>query len=369
MNRISVIPTRPEEVTPAWMSGALHAAGRLRQSRVTALRSAAVGSQGVIGRVFRFELDFDTWEEGQVSSLMVKLPQEDPQARKDLQIMHEREIQFYKDLGANPGIPVPVYIYSEMDGTNGDNILLLEDLSASARAGCLVCGCSLEEAHAAVVFLAKFHARWWNSERLAQFDWLKHKGEWLADYPQEYFSKDMDELLARIWAEMPDFDCSPAFLRTTSALAKNYTRLKKYLCSAPVTLIHDDYHLDNMLFRGEGEDVEPVIIDWQCISKGPAVCDLGYFIRFCLSPEQQSLGENALLNTYYKVLCENGVARYEYNRFLLDYQLSLLEPFERLVQVRGALNQSFPRGFAIFEAVLSRIKPVLENSRIVDLIA
>jgi Ser/Thr protein kinase RdoA (MazF antagonist) len=255
-----------------------------------------------------------------------------------------------------------------MDETSGANILLLEDLSGSARAGCLVCGCSWPEARAAVISLAKFHARWWNSERLAQFDWLQHKRDWVTDTSQEQYATGQKELLERIHTEMPEFDCSPAFLRTASALEKNYTRLKKYIYSAPVTLIHDDYHLDNMLFRGDGEEVEPVIIDWQCVIKGPAVCDLRYFLDFCLSPEQREQGENELLQTYYQVLCTNGVEGYELNRFLLDYHLSLLEPFERLIIVRGVLNRAYPRGLAIFEAVLSRMKPIFENSQITELI-
>lgn len=368
MNTISGIPTCPDQVSPEWMSAALHTAGKLKQSNVTALRSTALSSQGIVGRVHRFELDFDIQEEGQVSSLIAKFPQEDPQARKDFQSMHEREIRFYSHLGADPGIGVPGYIYHEMDETSGANILLLEDLSESARAGCLVCGCDWTEARAAVVSLAKFHARWWNNERLTQLDWLQHKRDWLTDTAHEQYATGQEDLLERIRTEMPEFDCSSAFLHTTSMLVKNFSRLKKYVYSAPVTLIHDDYHLDNMLFRGEGEEVEPVIIDWQFVIKGPAVCDLRYFIYFCLSPEQCVSGENELLLTYYQVLCANGVKDYEYNRFLLDYQLSLLDPFERLIVARFALNRAYPRGLAIFEAVLSRMKPALENSQIVDLI-
>jgi hypothetical protein len=335
---------------------------------VTALRCTSVGSQGVIGQVCRFELEYDFSEPTQLGRLIAKFPQDDPEMRKNLQDMHEREIRFYTHLGEDPGIPVPGYIYSQMDETSGANILLLEDMSANARAGCLVCGCSLEEAQAAVVYLAKFHARWWKSEHFDHFDWLRHKSEWLAGYTQEYFSNDLEDLLSKIRTEMPDFDLSPAFLRTASGLAKHYTRMKNFLNSAPVTLTHDDYHLDNMLFRGEGEKIEPVIIDWQCSAKGPAVADLGYFIRFCLSPEQQSQAETGLLKMYYAVICENGVAGYDFERFLLDYELSVLEPFERLVHVRGALNRAFPRGLAIFEAVLARIKPALENSRIAELV-
>lgn len=368
MNTTRKIPTCADEVTPEWMSSALVEAGKLRQSRVTALRHADAGTQGIIGWVLRFELDYDVWEVGQPSSLVVKFPQEDPQARKNLQFMHERENQFYANLGTDPGIPVPGYIFSAMDETTGESILLLEDLSASARAGCLVCGCSLEEAQAAVVFLAKFHARWWKSEHFAQFPWLQSKREWLASYTQEIFIVELDDLLSKIHSEMPDFDCSPAFLRAASTLAKHYTRLKNFLNSAPVTLTHDDYHLDNMLFREVGEGIQPVIIDWQCSVKGPAVADLGYFIRLCLSPEQQNQAETGLLKTYFAVLCENGVEGYDFDRFLLDYELSLLEPFERLVHVRGALNRAYPRGLAIFEAALSRMKPALENSRIAELV-
>ena len=37
-------------------------------------------------------------------------------------------------------------------------------------------------------------------------------------------------------------------------------------------------------------------------------------------------------------------------------------------QVRGALNRSYPRGLAIFQSALGRLKPSLENSQIAELI-
>ena len=368
MNQVKVIPAHPEDVTADWMTGVLRTAGMLKESRVASLRSEPVGSQGIIGRVIRFHLGFDFVEIGQPSSLIIKFPHQDPEMRKALQFMHVREILFYKSLGVNSGIPLPKYIYSEMAEDSADNLLLLEDLSDDTRPGCLVCGCTLAEAEAAIVHLAKFHAAWWKSERLDQYPWLKHKREWLESYTQEQFLIELEELLAKIRTEMPEFDCPPAFIQTATVLAKNFKRIKNFLYNAPVTMIHDDYHLDNMVFRDPEAGPEPVVIDWQCVAKGPGVSDLGYFIRFCLSPDQQNQAETGLLQTYYQILSDQGVKGYDFNRFLLDYQLSMLEPLERLVQVRGALNRSYLRGLEIFEAVLYRMKPILEHSRIAELI-
>jgi hypothetical protein len=368
MNQVQFVPLNADSVTADWLTDALRIHGILSKSRVTNLHFEPVASQGIIGQVFLFYLSYDAAELGQPQSLILKFPSPDPQARKDLQFMHQREILFYQNFSADSAIPMPKYYYSVMDENSADNLLLLEDLSGNARPGCLTCGCSLEEAELAVIQLAKFHAAWWESDQLDQFAWINHKREFSSSYSKDQFFAEWDDLLQKIRSEMPDFELSGIFIETASQLARNFKRVKNFLYNAPVTLIHDDYHLDNMIFRDGDTGPEAVIIDWQCVAKGPGVCDLGYFLAFCLSSEQRSQIENNLLKTYYQVLCEQGVRGYDYSRFLLDYRLSVLEPLERLVQVRGALNRSYPRGLAIFQATLGRLKASLENSRIAELI-
>ena len=368
MNQVQAIPMDAEAVTPDWLTAALRANGTVKNSRVTSLRSQPVDNQGIIGQVFHFQLSYDAVEAGQPASLIIKFPHPDAEIRKALQSMHEREILFYKELGLNSAIPVPGYYYGVMDEATADNLLLLEDLTINTCRGSLVAGCSLAEAETAVRQLAKFHAAWWENEKLEQFAWLQHKREFSAGYTKDQFFSEWDDLLQKIRSEMPDFDLSPLFEENASQLARNFKRVKTFLYNAPVTLIHDDYHLDNMIFRDGDTGSEAVIIDWQCVAKGPGVCDLGYFMAFCLSAEQRSQAENSLLKIYYNTLVEQGIRGYEYSRFLLDYRLSVLEPLERLVQVRGALNRSFPRGLAIFQATLSRLKASLDNNQIAELI-
>ena len=250
MNQTMSIPTHPEEVTVDWMTAALQDAGLLRKSRVTSLSVEPVGSQGLIGHVARIRLNYDRAEHHQVLSLIAKFPHSNPEMRKGLQSMYQREIDFYKYLGAAAAISLPGSIYSAMDESSADNILLLEDLSQDARPGCLVCGCTPEEARAAVLRLARFHAAWWENERLAHFHWLQHKRDFIQDYSTDQFCADFEDLLGRIRLELPNADLYGVFLQPATLLARNYTRVKSFLYGAPTTLVHDDYHLDNLIFRG-----------------------------------------------------------------------------------------------------------------------
>ena len=368
MNPEAIIPTHPHLVTAAWMTAALRAAGLLRKSRVTSLSVEPVGNQGLIGQVARFRLSYDRVEHNQVASLIAKFPHPNPDYRKGMQSIYQREINFYENLGAAAAISLPRSIYSVMDENSADNILLLEDLSEGSRPGCLVCGCTLEEARAAILRLARFHAAWWENERLAQFHWLPHKQDFIRDYSTDQFCADFEDLLHKLHAELPDVDLSGGFLQPATLLARNYTRVKSFLYKAPTTLVHDDYHLDNLLFRGSESLPETVALDWQCVAKGPGVTDLGYFISFCLSTEQRRQAENDLLQTYHDELCERGVRGYDFSRFLIDFRLSGLEPLERLVQVRFLIGREYPRALAIYEAVLPRMGSFLAGCRIDELL-
>ena len=78
------------------------------------------------------------------------------------------------------------------------------------------------------------------------------------------------------------------------------------LRSGPMTLIHRDWHLDNILFAPEGE---PFVLDWQGAAVGPPATDLARFMVECLTADQhRSYGSEALL-TYLDELSGHGVHR------------------------------------------------------------
>ena len=68
----------------------------------------------------------------------------------------------------------PTCYYSAVDPETENTALLLEDLT-DARQGDSVAGCSMDDAHRAIVHLARFQAAWWDNPRLDDLDWMPLK--------------------------------------------------------------------------------------------------------------------------------------------------------------------------------------------------
>ena len=61
-----------------------------------------------------------------------------------------------------------------------------------------------------------------------------------------------------------------------SRLGEHRGEILRRLNSRPRTLVHGDYHLDNLMF---GEEVDQIaIVDWQFLSKGRGIWDVGLFL-------------------------------------------------------------------------------------------
>ncbi len=70
-------------------------------------------------------------------------------------------------------------------------------------------------------------------------------------------------------------------------------------------LLHGDLRLDNVLLRPSGS--KPVLIDWQGLSIGPAILDVGYFLIQSLSTQDRQAHLQELLDVYVQKLRSLGV--------------------------------------------------------------
>ena len=204
----------------------------------------------------------------------------------------ERERQAYALFGQDPGFRIPQVYFSATDDSGLCN-LLLEDLSATARPGAQIAGCSVADAVSVVRELARFHRSWWEKPELEQHEWMSRplqllpayaKGaaviaEWLADrIPNEAIAVIQHfGALAELWIELP-----------------------------PVrrTLIHGDPRVDNILFEQTGDGPRACLIDWQSLRLGDPQYDVAYFLSGSISPADRRADERALLAEYVRIIAE-----------------------------------------------------------------
>jgi aminoglycoside phosphotransferase (APT) family kinase protein len=329
-----LMPFRPDGLTASWLTAALRESAVLTSARVVSVRChPVVGAPGMTGRFMRLALEYDHPEPYAPASLVAKLSAADPDVRHVVHAMgfYERETHFYAELAPLTPVATPRCFASEVDPDTGESLLLLEDLGW-ARSGCTVAGCSAEEARLAVDTLARLHARWWADPALDEKLWLRRRSRLAPEQLAQHFQESWPSFVAKL-RRPPD----EAALRAASWMGRHLERVTNlFLTEPPLTLVHQDYAADNMLFTGPADPRGIVVIDWQLAEQGRAAMDLACFLGGSVDPALRRAHESALLASYHATLLRFGVRDYPFDRLLRDYRLAMLLPPARLVDAVGA---------------------------------
>jgi aminoglycoside phosphotransferase (APT) family kinase protein len=122
----------------------------------------------------------------------------------------------------------------------------------------------------------------------------------------------------------------------------------------PCTLLHNDVHLDNMLFGLPDSAIPFALLDWQLLSVGRGAFDLAGFFCKDMTIETRRQAEEGLLRLYTSLLQAQGIHDYPWARCLLDYRRALLKCFANLVvaSVQGDLTPQ--QKHTLFERTVPR---------------
>lgn len=311
------VPGGFEEVTAAWLEAALRAgpipgAGSDSGLDVTVAAvdvqplGATVGFLGDLARVVV------TYGRGDgPPSVIVKLPTADPGGHQVGSILRAwaREVAFYREVApASPGARVPRCWHTGSDdgadGGAGRWVVVLEDVPAdpvdTGR------GATAAQAEAAVSALAELHAAWWSGAGPRRFEWMPG------------FDTTGVGGLAPLWA-----DAHPRFLeryghvvpaptdRWLLELAGWLAGWSERAAGEPLTVVHADYRLDNLLFSptpagGRADEVSVTVIDWQTALRGPGPMDLTSFVATALAVGDRRRWEDDLIGRYVDGLGARG---------------------------------------------------------------
>ncbi len=227
-----------------------------------------------------------------------------------------REVRFYREIAPRGSSPAPRCYYAAADDDAGRVVLLLDD-RADARAGDALAGCSAAEAGLVLDAMAPFHARWWRLPPDAA-PWLTRWGG-DPDARRARYAGQVAPFLARFGPELP-----PAVRAVVEGLATRLADVLAALAGAPVTAVHADLHLDNILFGPVGAAPPVTVLDWQGISRGVAAVDVALFLVGSLAAEERRAAEDTLLRRYHTSLVEHGVDGYPLGRLRDDYCRAML---------------------------------------------
>lgn len=320
------LPGGPEEMTSEWFTTIFRENTILTSGEVVDVQTGIIGQDHGFTRVIaRVRLQYADGKETAPSSVVVKLPtalRSTPSAYRASQAKEvaaarryfercAREVAFYQQIAPLSALPVPRLYYGAADDVTGRVILVLEDLH-SARPGDALDGCSTLDAALVIEQLAHFHAKWWNHPQLDDFSWLPLWGgdEYEA---QNRYVQCIDPFLQRFGSRVPK-----RVTRIIDALASSYGTVRARLKRAPVTMIHADLHLDNLLFSPAGEEPGVRLLDWQSVAQGRGALDLGLFLFGSLDITMRREAEGDLFRRYHDLLVAGGVRGYDFSQLMED---------------------------------------------------
>lgn len=282
----------PEELTDSWLSDVLG-------TEVRVVASSRIGD-GLVGMNVRLELEGGA---DAPTSLIAKLPSPDPTSRMTGVMLrnYEREVKFYAELAPTLDIRVPRCFHHAWDPASGDFVLLLEDL-APGEQGNQITGCSVDQARAAVLELARLHGPRWGDAALDDIEWLTRRTS----------TADAEQLKGLWDMFVPNFLASYAkYLDAdqVGVVERFGARIVPWIDEreAPDTVTHGDYRLDNLMFASDRGGYPVAAVDWQTPGHGRASGDVAYFLGAGLHPEQRREIERPLLEQYAGALAAYGV--------------------------------------------------------------
>jgi len=284
---------------------------------------------GLLGELHRVTLA----EGSDPASLIVKLGAE---ANADIAVhfgYYEREWGAYRDLLVDGRVAAPTCHLNAL--VDDRPCLVLEDL-ARHRSGDQVQGITEAEATAAVDLAADLHAGFWDDGRLEAFTWMPG--------PEDPRVAGYGNLLEMMWDQFRAGAGSGAgadVLGAARAAMDRFDDVIEEFSRAPVTVVHGDFRLDNLLFDGDGP---AVAVDWQLTARGRGPYDLAFLLAGSAETEFRRRHERGLLERYHERLRHHGVDDYSFDACWQDYRRGHIQNLPNPVTAAVVVDPGNDRG-------------------------
>lgn len=283
-------PAHPDDITPDWWVAVL---GR------TPIRWAwePIGT-GQVGDSVRFTLDFG--DGTGPATLAGKFAAADPTSRGTAAMLglYAKEVQFYRELAPQLPIRTPEALFAGMAEDGANFCLLFEDLGP-ARGGNQLASCSLADARAVIGQAAALHAPSWHNPAILDLAWLKPNPAAAAQVKALYPHAQA------IFSERYADELEPEYMALCENLAEFTAATDR--TQEQVSLVHGDFRLDNVLFDIK-HGAEPVaVLDWQTLTIGNGLTDIGYLLGCGIGDNLRRAHERELLELYCAEMTARGV--------------------------------------------------------------
>ena len=288
---MTAFPDRPEDVTDRWLSHVL--------GNDIAIESWEPIGSGQVGDSARFYLR--SLLSDAPTTIAAKFPSRDQASRTTAAMMglYSKEVRFYREVARQLAARVPRVYHSELSDDGVGFVLLFEDLGP-ARGGDQIRGCNIADARAAIRQAAAIHAPSWDNAALRAKEWLRPNPGLAATTASMY--PKAQALFRERYADQLE----PEYMQLCEDLAAAADLLFGSN-EPPQCLIHSDFRLDNMLFEIRDGAEAMAVLDWQTVTLGKGMTDIGYFLGCGIGNALRSAHEEELLDLYLEEMDERGV--------------------------------------------------------------
>ncbi len=297
-------PRDPEALRrdPEWALAALRRAGAVpADARLVACDVHDFKSgEAFRSRVARVDVRWRSGDQQGATALLAKFAPRATSLRDHAvyiaQENHLKEVGVYARLADDPAVAAPRPYFAAAHKSSGNFCVLMERLDGAQEVSEAV-GCPLPLAEQAMDAFAALHATYWGG-----------------DDPRASFLGTVPPPVIDWFATLIPKD-------RRAALAPVLRHVWRHDGEAPVTVLHGDARVGNMLFPGAPEG-RFAFIDWQAARKGKAAFDVAYFAVLSLEPEVRRAHADALLDRYHAGLVARGVTGYTREALAEDYRLA-----------------------------------------------
>ncbi|WP_232715272.1 ecdysteroid 22-kinase family protein [Gordonia metallireducens] len=216
--------------------------------------------------------------------------------------MAVNEVKFYEQIRPQLDDSIAPKSYFAHAGHGARHLLVLEDLEAAgATFPFSIEEITLPGVEAIMRTLAKVHAQFWNSPRLASdLPWIAPESA-RPGFPLLLwqFRKVRKTILNDESVEIP-----PAARRMAEFANQNDKALHAKWEQGPQTMLHGDSHIGNTYLKPDGT---AGLLDWQVIHRGPGLREVSYMMTHSTPADIRRGNEEKLLRAYLDTLEDEGV--------------------------------------------------------------
>ena len=360
MGTIPLPPTH-DDITVDWLTQTVRGAGV--DATVGSFTRRAMGEGvGMMTALELVDLDYDDGEGP--ATVVVKLPAANGANRAVALAfdLYRREVLFYQNVAERTSAGTPRVLLAQVDSAD-EFALVLEDLS-DYRLGDQVAGCNRADAEAAVITLAKLHAPFWNDVATPELDFVPY------ETPSTHGDALRQGSVVGWDATVETFgDAVPDHIRAVrDRFLAAVPAMQQWLVTAPITISHGDFRMDNLFFGRSPDQQAVVVIDWQGSLRSKGVRDVAYLLSQSMPTALRREHERDLVALWHRTLLDEGVTDYSGEQAWEDYRRAVLAMWTVVVVIAGTLDASNDRGRAWMTEMVRRSATTIDDLGLLDLL-